>query len=275
MGQFALDDKGSQNKSKQAAEQEQSSTATQQNTDQDASLNSSQSSSFETGQLQRTAGNAAIQRLAAHQNMSLQQKSDGQTALDDDTAAAIQQEKGKGFAPDAAVTNPTSSVTQSDYSDVKIHTDAKADQLSRQLGAKAFTVGEDIYFRSGEYSPGSQDGQKLLSHELTHVTQQQQGAVSDGGPQAKMTVTAADDQFEKEADNVADAVAAKAGPESVSASGEAVQRETIPEEGDLQMQRDASGEAVQREAMPEEDDLQMQRDTVQREEASEEEMLQG
>ncbi|MEM8859670.1 MAG: DUF4157 domain-containing protein, partial [Chloroflexota bacterium] len=144
MGQFTLDDKGSQNKPKQSADQEQSGASTQQDT--------TQNSSFEAGQLQRTAGNAAIQRLA------VQQQSDGQTSLDDDTATAIQREKGKGFTPDSAVTDPTSSVTESDYSDVKIHTDAKADQLSRQLGAKAFTVGEDIYFRSGEYQPGSQDG---------------------------------------------------------------------------------------------------------------------
>ena len=253
MGQLALDDKGSQKKSNQSAEIEDKSAS--------ASKGNDQSTSFEAGQLQRTAGNAAIQRLATQQN------TDEQTALNDDVASSIHRETGNGFSPDSEVTNPTSAVTESDYSDVKIHTDAKADQLSRQLGAKAFTVGNDIFFRSGEYEPNSQDGQKLISHELTHVTQQQQGTVSDGGPQPKMTVTASDDQFEKEADRVADAVASKSGPESFSSSGEAVQRQAEPEE-ELQMKRDT----VQREA--EEEEVQMQRDTVQRE-ASEDEELMG
>ncbi len=59
-----------------------------------------------------------------------------------------------------------------DFSQVSLHTDAQADQLNRQLSARAFTTGRDIYFRQGAYAPGSASGQELLAHELTHVVQQ-------------------------------------------------------------------------------------------------------
>jgi hypothetical protein len=59
-----------------------------------------------------------------------------------------------------------------DFSGVRVHHDSGADQLNRSVQAKAFTTGADIFFKSGEYNPGSQGGQKLLAHELTHVVQQ-------------------------------------------------------------------------------------------------------
>jgi hypothetical protein len=59
-----------------------------------------------------------------------------------------------------------------DFSGVNIHTGAEADTLNRQLEARAFTTGSDIYFRDGEYNPESSAGKELLAHELTHVVQQ-------------------------------------------------------------------------------------------------------
>jgi hypothetical protein len=59
-----------------------------------------------------------------------------------------------------------------DFSGVNIHADAQSDSLNQQLGARAFTTGSDIFFRQGEYNPGSSGGQELLAHELTHVVQQ-------------------------------------------------------------------------------------------------------
>jgi hypothetical protein len=59
-----------------------------------------------------------------------------------------------------------------DFSGVNIHTDSQAVQLNRQLGAKAFTHGRDIYFDKGRYNPASSSGKHLLAHELTHVVQQ-------------------------------------------------------------------------------------------------------
>jgi len=59
-----------------------------------------------------------------------------------------------------------------DFSAVRVHTDAKAAQSARAVQAKAYTVGRDVVFGSGEFAPGTHEGQRLLGHELTHVVQQ-------------------------------------------------------------------------------------------------------
>ena len=59
-----------------------------------------------------------------------------------------------------------------DFSGVKVHTDSTADTLSKSIQAKAFTTGNDIFFKQGEYNPNSKSGQELLTHELTHTIQQ-------------------------------------------------------------------------------------------------------
>ncbi len=63
-----------------------------------------------------------------------------------------------------------------DFQNVNIHTSGEAVQMNRELGAKAFTVGNDIYFNTGQYSPETGEGKRLLAHELTHTVQQ--GAAS-------------------------------------------------------------------------------------------------
>ncbi|GAA0879196.1 hypothetical protein GCM10009119_21640 [Algoriphagus jejuensis] len=60
----------------------------------------------------------------------------------------------------------------SDFSEVRIHTDTYATDLSKRLNAKAFTHGSDIYFNSEKFETQTQGGKKLLAHELTHVIQQ-------------------------------------------------------------------------------------------------------
>jgi hypothetical protein len=59
------------------------------------------------------------------------------------------------------------------FDHVRIHTDARSGQLARNLGARAFTLGQDIVFGESEYKPATADGRHLLAHELTHVLQQQ------------------------------------------------------------------------------------------------------
>lgn len=58
-----------------------------------------------------------------------------------------------------------------DFSQVRLHTDTQAADLSSSIHAKAFTHGNDIYFNRGQFSPTSTDGQRLVAHELTHVAQ--------------------------------------------------------------------------------------------------------
>jgi hypothetical protein len=59
-----------------------------------------------------------------------------------------------------------------DLSKVRIHTDSNAADTSRAINAKAFTKGANISFAEGNYAPGTQEGRRLLGHELTHVVQQ-------------------------------------------------------------------------------------------------------
>jgi hypothetical protein len=79
---------------------------------------------------------------------------------------------------DTGIQTKMESGTGHDFSNVRVHTDSKADTLSNSLGARAFTTGTDIFFKQGEYNPGSDEGQKLIAHESTHVIQQ-------GGTQMK------------------------------------------------------------------------------------------
>lgn len=58
------------------------------------------------------------------------------------------------------------------FDGVRIHTDGAASDSANEIGARAYTVGESIVFASGEYRPGTIEGDRLLAHELTHVAQQ-------------------------------------------------------------------------------------------------------
>jgi ankyrin repeat protein len=60
-----------------------------------------------------------------------------------------------------------------DFSRVRIHSDAVAEQSARNLNAQAYTVGNDIVFGAGQYAPGAHQGRRMIAHELTHVLQQQ------------------------------------------------------------------------------------------------------
>ena len=62
-----------------------------------------------------------------------------------------------------------------DFSRVRIHAAPKARAASDALGARAFTVGDDISFGGGEWAPGTTAGRRLLAHELSHVIQQRAG----------------------------------------------------------------------------------------------------
>ena len=64
-----------------------------------------------------------------------------------------------------------------DFSQVRVHTDANAAEAAGAVNARAFTVGQDIVFGTGEYAPRKALGQKLLSHELVHVVQQTDSSV--------------------------------------------------------------------------------------------------
>ncbi|TDH27274.1 DUF4157 domain-containing protein [Segetibacter sp. 3557_3] len=59
-----------------------------------------------------------------------------------------------------------------DFSHVRIHTGAEAEQSAKDISAKAYAVDNHVVFNKGQYNPDSAEGKKLLAHELTHVVQQ-------------------------------------------------------------------------------------------------------
>jgi hypothetical protein len=59
-----------------------------------------------------------------------------------------------------------------DFSQVRVHTDGRAAQTTSSINARAFTLGQNIAFGTGQYAPYSHAGRQVLAHELTHVVQQ-------------------------------------------------------------------------------------------------------
>ncbi|MEM9266066.1 MAG: DUF4157 domain-containing protein [Cyanobacteria bacterium P01_F01_bin.13] len=86
--------------------------------------------------------------------------------------------RGGGSRLEPNIRGQLESAMGADFSGVRIHTNTQADQLNRSIQARAFTTGQDVFFKQGEYNPNSRGGQELLAHELTHVVQQNGTTVS-------------------------------------------------------------------------------------------------
>jgi hypothetical protein len=138
-----------------------------------------------------SAQQPTVQRAADEGEKDLQMKSPvshvaatGQSAVAPGLESAVGRARGGGQPLPVGLRARMERAFGADFSNVHVHTDARADGLNRSLEARAFTAGRDLFFRSGEYSPDSQKGQELIAHELTHVVQQGGGR---GGSQAKHT----------------------------------------------------------------------------------------
>jgi hypothetical protein len=104
-----------------------------------------------------------------------------------------------------------------DFGSVRLHAGRDAANAADRLGARAFTAGRDIAFGPGEYAPGTEDGQRLLAHELAHVVQQ-----SRGGP---APAPSGEPSLEADADRSAAAAMAGRTAAVAGASGVGVARE--------------------------------------------------
>jgi hypothetical protein len=102
-----------------------------------------------------------------------------------------------------------------DFSQVRVHTDARAAESALAVDAMAYTVGWDMVFAAGQFAPDSHEGRKLIAHELTHVVQQQ-SAVGD----ARVGSLTAD--YESEADQTAKRVISAQGQVNPSIRSEIV-----------------------------------------------------
>jgi hypothetical protein len=77
-----------------------------------------------------------------------------------------------------------------DFSRVRVHSGAVAEQSAREVNANAYTMGHDIVFGAGRFTPGTHEGRRLIAHELTHVVQQRSGLqLADGSSPSAATAT--------------------------------------------------------------------------------------
>ena len=95
--------------------------------------------------------------------------------------------KGGGNALDGDTQQFMESRIGADFSKVRIHTGGVASQMNRDISARAFTHGSDIYFNQNQYQPGTSGGRELLAHELTHVVQQNGPGVTRKIQRASLT----------------------------------------------------------------------------------------
>lgn len=86
-----------------------------------------------------------------------------------------------------------------DFSDVRVHTDARAEESAKSVNALAYTVGSDIVFQRDSYNPSSDTGRITLAHELTHVIQQRSGPVDGTAAPGGILLSDPSDRFEREA----------------------------------------------------------------------------
>lgn len=130
-----------------------------------------------------------------------------------------------------------------DFSQVRVHTDARAAASARAVHASAYTVGRDVVFGPGQYHPARPDGRSLLAHELAHVIQQQNGLpVSQTG---SMVIGPSHDHLEAEADQAEagltgqqDLSPATAGTSVLQRQTAGVQHQTSFEDCDPALQQD-------------------------------------
>ncbi len=80
------------------------------------------------------------------------------------------------------------------FGGVRVHDGAAGAATARAMGARAVTRGQDVHFAAGAFQPGTPDGAALISHELTHVVQQQQAGSTFVGRQSDDDASDDDDE---------------------------------------------------------------------------------
>jgi uncharacterized protein DUF4157 len=145
--------------------------------------------------------NAAFQ--GGNQMMVRLLESEQEAPGGDDLAVRIRSRLGKGSALPSDVRSGMESDMGQGFNNVVVHRDTEAANLASQLGARAFTTGQDVFFGAGAYNPGSPEGQATLRHELHHTVQQSDGAVEGKEWSPGLVVSDPHDHDEREASAVA------------------------------------------------------------------------
>jgi hypothetical protein len=199
--------------------------------------------------LQRMAGNASVVQMLAEEGAIAGGEEEQQSPVHDVIG------RGGGTALDEGTRASMESRFGQDFSDVRIHTDAQASASAEAVGANAYTVGNEIAFRSGHFDASSPTGQRTLAHELSHVVQQRSGPVDGTEAAGGIRLSDPSDRFERAAEATADQVMSgpTPAPASASAGGASVQLEAAEEEeegGAVQREMAEGGEQEEDEQTP-------------------------
>ena len=168
-----------------------------------------------SSQLQRPA-RAIVSGLVARKARDANGVADGA-----DHAVAAASSSGGSPLPEQLMRKFESSLG-ADLSSVRIHTGETSAAANDAVGARAYTLGNDIHFGAGQYDPHSATGEHLLAHEVAHTVQQGSGAQR---VQFKLDVSSPGDALEHEADRAADAMVS--GAQASVSFGSGVQRKIM------------------------------------------------
>ncbi|HTF05897.1 MAG TPA: DUF4157 domain-containing protein [Bacteroidia bacterium] len=103
---------------------------------------------------------------------TVNRKGEGSAETTPEFQAKLESSKGGGQSLDESTSKEMGAKMGADFSGVKIHTGTEANAMSENIQAKAFTHGQDVYFKDGQHNTSSNEGKELLAHELVHTVQQ-------------------------------------------------------------------------------------------------------
>ncbi|WP_262697639.1 MULTISPECIES: DUF4157 domain-containing protein [Streptomyces] len=198
--------------------------------------------------LQRTVGNSAV-GAALQRDAEQGEEGERRSSVHDVVSS------GGGEPLDTDTRGDMETRLGADFGDVRVHTGSAAHESAKEVGAHAYTVGNNVVFQRDSYDPASHQGRTTLAHELTHVIQQRSGPVDGTEAPGGIRVSDPSDRFEREASANAERVMAEpspapapaTAPESAAPSTAApgVQRQEADED---EQPADVQGAFVQRAA---------------------------
>ncbi|MGH8980267.1 MAG: DUF4157 domain-containing protein [Acidimicrobiales bacterium] len=95
--------------------------------------------------------------------------------LSAETETDIQRARGGGVPLGGQARANMERAFGTDFGGVRLHAGREASSLNERVQAKAFTIGDDVFFRDALPDASTKQGQELLAHELAHTVQQGTG----------------------------------------------------------------------------------------------------
>jgi hypothetical protein len=128
----------------------------------------------ELGDLGTEPGKGPVMARSIHRRGTSSSRGIGPAGgtVDEDVEATLTAESRRGAPLESDVRGKMEGAFGADFAEVRIHQGPTATDLNHRLGARAFTLGRDIFFSGSSPNVATPDGQRLLAHELAHTVQQ-------------------------------------------------------------------------------------------------------